>query len=108
MTDGLTQLLVAICHTRFGGDPERMLADADLGSRVREKNRHAARQRRERDEDPDFVEALTRLRRRAPTISCNRIADLLLADFGRLACVDPRQALAKRVARCLRRNHQDT
>lgn len=96
-----TALLVEACHARFAGDVDRMLADADLGARIREKNRRSAKQRR-REEDLDFMAAVDRIRARVPDMSLMAMA-LRLSDFADYDNVDPLQALAKRVARCLRR-----
>lgn len=96
----IAQLLEA-CHARFAGDVDRMLADADLGARIRDKNRRAAKQRR-REEDLDFTVAVDRIRTRVPGMSLMAMA-LRLSDFADHDNVDPQQALAKRIARYLRK-----
>ena len=95
-------LLLEACHARFDGDVDRMLADADLGARIREKNRQAAKQRR-CEEDRDFAAAVERLHAQAPGLSLMAMALRLSSDFADVDNIDPQQALAKRIARYLRR-----
>ena len=85
----------------------QLVADADLGARVRAKNRHAARQRRERT-DHALTAAVDSIRSAWPAATNVQLAIRLLRTFGNHDAVDPLEALRLRISRLRRKDGRGT
>lgn len=78
-----------------------LIDDANLGARIRAKNRESARCARWDRIDVDFERDVRRIRRSAPGLPATLIAERLMDGYANHDAADPLAALAKRVSRCL-------
>lgn len=92
--------LAAFIAEAFGGDVDRALADLQLGARTRRQRREAARHPRQRD---GLAGAVLALKAKAPGLSHLAMAIRLSGDYAEAENADPLGALAKRIARVLRK-----